>query len=235
VGVVGFLLFGIAMQLDWVAKSLEVLSLAWAPTPGCIVPLGGWWSGGWGPVTRLETNVLFLTGLGVSLGGCSFAAYRRILGPEFLDVITGASLFSAWWLFIANLLEYTGLVWVPGIVHYSFTYWMRGPFYGQYVALRIFGLAMLGLTLLLWAVGVLATRHLYRRRYEAIAAAVLFVMAGLVLLLPLPAVAAAILDISSSIFLSSGYVIAVFFAGACLVAPACVLNFTLMRELESPK
>jgi len=219
-GVVGFLLFGVATQLVWMA---DVIGIDW-----WMLPLHE----AFGLVNPFETVAVVLIGVSVTLSGYAFAAYARAFASWICRATAVVSFLSAWWLPIANFLQFTGLVWVPAPFFYDYNIWTSGPLYPLYSTLQVIGITMLGVTLLLWPSALVITRHLLRQQHTAVAAAILFATAAHVVLLPLP---------FSAIFLFTHYpyfayyFYPLFLIVACLVEPACILSAILLYRSRSPK
>jgi len=219
-GVVGFLLFGIATQLVWMA---DLIGINW-----WILPLYE----AFGLVNPFETVALVLIGTSVALSGYAFAAYARAFASRVCHATAVVSFLSAWWLPIANFLQFTGLVWVPASTSYDYIIWTVGPLYPLYSTLQFIGVTMLGVTLLLWPSALVVTRHRLRQQHSAVAAAVLFATAAHVVLLPLP---------FSVVFWFTHYpyfaysFYPLFLVVACLVEPACILSAILLYRSRSPK
>jgi hypothetical protein len=174
-----------------------------------------------------------IIGVSITLVGSSFTAYARVFGSRLCQGTAIVSFLSAWWLLIANLLTYTGQVWI----YYeppSYPYWRIGPLFYPYATILVIGLALLGVTLLLWPSALIATRHLTRQRTLAIASGVLFLIAAHMILLPLPFNAISLLSSSfywpSIIYYSYGPILV-----ACLVEPASILSAILTYRFRTPK
>jgi len=223
-GVMGFLMFGIALHLAWIG------GLVW-PYVWTIAPLGG-------PsdlVNPVSVVSVVLVGISMTLVGIAFMAYARVFGSQLCQGTAIVSLLSAWWLPIASFLGLTGWVWGPGYYPWYDLVWQHGPLYYPYTVILLTGLALQGVTLLLWPSALIATRHLTRQRAFSVACGVLFLIAAHMIILPLPFNAVAMLS-------PSGYYYLQYFASyygiisvACVVEPACILGAILMYRSRPPK
>jgi hypothetical protein len=184
-----------------------------------------------GSTNPFETVALVLLGISVSLSGYAFTAYARAFVSRVCRATAVVSLLSAWWLPIANFLQFTGLVWVPAIIYDDYVVWTSGPLYLHYAILQFVGVALLGTTMLLWSSALALTRHLLHQQRIAIAATVLFVAAAHAVLLPLP-FSAMVLFGPYPYFAYAFYPL--FLLVACLVEPACILSAILLHRSRSP-
>lgn len=223
-GVMGLLMFGIALHLAWIG------GLVW-PYVSTIALLGG-------PsdlVNPVSVVSVVLLGISMTLVGIAFMAYARVFGSQLCQGTAIVSLLSAWWLPIASFLGLTGWVWGPGYYPWYDLVWQHGPLYYPYTVILLTGLALQGVTLLLWPTALIATRHLTRQRAFSVASGVLFLIAAHMIILPLPFNAIAMLSSSGYYYLSYFTSYYGIISVACVVEPACILGAILMYRSRTPK
>lgn len=221
-GVIGLLMLGVALHLAWIGSLMWPYVQTFAPMPGST-------SQG----DPLSVASVVLTGISMTLVGIAFHAYARTFESQLCQATAIVSFVSGWWLPIASFLELTGLVWGPDI-YWHYQYRVPGPLYYPYTAVLLTGLALQGVTLLLWPSALIATRHLTRQRALAIASGVLFFIAAHMILLSLPFNAVMMLNATPYYypFYSTYYGIILL---ACLLEPACILGAILIYRFRSPK
>jgi len=223
-GITGLLMLGIALHLAWIG------SLVW-PYVETFAPVGE----PSGLNNPLSVVSVVLLGISMTLVGIAFYAYARVFGSPLCQGTAIVSLVSAWWLPIASFVGLTGQVWGVDIYRYYPSGWGQGPLYYPYTLLLLTGLALQGVTMLLWPSALIATRHLTRQRALAVASGVLFLIAAHMIILPLPFNAITMLSPGSYYYLqyfASYYGI---ISVACVVEPACILGAILMYRSRTPK
>jgi hypothetical protein len=233
-GVVGLLMFGIVLHLAWVG------GLVWPDVQAIdpLVVLDVWASAPFvGPsdlVNPVSVVSVVLLGLSTTLVGIAFMAYARVFRSRLCQGTAIVSLLSAWWLPIASFLGLTGWVWDPAYIIW-YDRWEQGPLYYPYAVIVLTGLALQGVTLLLWSSAFIATRRLTRQRALSVASGVLFLIAAHMILLPLPFTAIGMLSSGSYYYLpyfTSYYGIIPL---ACVVEAACILGAIVMYRLMGSK
>jgi hypothetical protein len=90
------------------------------------------------------------------------------------------SLIFPWFLLLAKLLLYSGLVFVPYTSPYYpyHTYMMPGPLLLHYVVLYILGTVLIGVLFILWGCALLVIRNYTGIAGLPIAAGIIFIIAG---------------------------------------------------------
>ncbi len=170
---IGFLFVGVAVHLLWLSNILYLVSF---------VP---WWDALFGPISLPKTISYGLIGGGITLAGFAFHGYRHLYGSRLNYVAGLCSFLFAWWLFIGNLLQFTGLVWHthPSMPPY---YYSTGPLFPVYFILEILGMILFCCVLCLWAASFLSIRILTTSKTLALYSSLFLLIAIHVLLLPMP-------------------------------------------------
>ncbi len=106
--------------------------------------------------------------------------YRRNYGSLMGIATFIISLILPWFLLIAKLLLYTGLVFTPHTSYYPpyYTYYYPGPLYIHYFALYITGAVLIGVLFILWGCALFVVRKHTGKAGLPIAAGILFIIAG---------------------------------------------------------
>ncbi len=211
-------MLGIVFHFTWIADYTAMLSPVYYPY-------------GMNPINPIKTVVYALIGTSITLVGGTFYHYRGSYGSRMSLAAGICSYIFAWWLLIADLLQYTGLVWVQQTDPYIFySYWVPGPLGIHYTVLQLIANALLAVTFVLWASAMVVTRHYTRQSSVAIAAAVLFLIPAHIILLTLPY---SIVALITSFGYSYGYIYIYSFMSifspflSALIEPACILGAIL--------
>jgi hypothetical protein len=171
-GNIGFLFIAVAVHLLWLSNILNF---------GSFTP---WWYELFGPFRPLKTISYGLIGAGVTLAGFAFHGYRHLYGSRLSHVAGLCSFIFAWWLFISDILQFTGLVWYT--ISSLPPYFFPGPLFPVYFILEIIGLILFCCVLCLWAASFVSIRALTTSKTLVLYSSLFLVIAVHVLLIPMP-------------------------------------------------
>ncbi|MFX1562096.1 MAG: B-box zinc finger protein [Promethearchaeota archaeon] len=213
--IIGALLFGVAVHLLWISEYLRFT--IWFYMLGTFID----------PVFAPKTVAFAIFGVGMTLVGFAFHGYRSQFGSRTSLVAGTLSFVSAWWLLIADLLQYTGLVWTSYNPWYYYEY-SPGPLHLVWYNLHLIGLILYCTTLILWSASILETRRLTRQNRLSMWSAILFLVAVHLILIQLPFYSQ--LLIYYSFYILSPYLFTLFIIPACFVESACIIAAILFNR-----